>query len=46
MSRENELLERYDAMISETEQVLLYPFVMESQDGVVMQSPSGEDLRD
>jgi 4-aminobutyrate aminotransferase len=46
MGGENQLPERYREAISETEQILLYPFVMESQDGSIMRTPSGEEAID
>lgn len=36
MSREAAIIDRYRDVISETEQILMYPFVMESQEGAVM----------
>lgn len=41
-----ELLERYDAVISEAEQVMMYPFVMDSQEGAKMHGVDGTEAID
>ena len=46
MAREGELLERHRSVISETEQILMYPFAMESQDGALMQGVDGDEVID
>lgn len=46
MSREGELLERYRTVISETEQILMYPFAMESQEGALMRGVDGDEVID
>lgn len=46
MSREAELLDRYRGIISQTEQILMYPFVMASQEGAVQTNVDDEEAID
>jgi len=46
MTSEADVIERYRDVISETEQIPMYPIAMASQDGALMRNPDGDECID
>lgn len=46
MSREDDLVDRHRRVISESMQILMYPFAMEAQEGATMRGVDGDEVID